>query len=212
MRDIGKLRTMMLSTAFFGLLGDPATADYILTPLSGGADEIWIDVNGTETERTFTVDLILTTNAGDAHLSSEFRLLFSQPGLTYFDYNWGTGYTTGGIDDVSVPFIDDIPTIIDENSFGSPADIDLYFSNLTNDGEVFGEGILTRLTLMVPAAWEPVPDSINIWVVPELFFDGFNAIPTAAGPTFTLNIVPAPGTLCLFSGVLLFGRRRRRMQ
>lgn len=208
MRVIKRLQSALLcAAAALGLPAGSATADYILTPLSGGSSTL--DVSPGD---TFTLDLILTSDAGDEHLSSEFRLLFSQPGLTYLDYMWGVGYTTGGIDDVSVPFIDNLPAIIDENSYGSPADIDLYFSNLTDDGEVFGEGVITSLTLMVPAEWEPVPDSIDIWVVPELFFDGFYAIPTTAGPTFTLNIVPVPATLCLFGGAALFARRRKRSQ
>ena len=148
-----------------------ATADYILTPLSGGVSSLNVAPGD-----TFTLDLVLTSDASDTHLSSEFSLFFSQSGLLYQDYAWGNGYTTGGIDNVSVPYIDDLPTIIDGNSYGSPADIDLYFSNLTDDGEVFGEGILTSLTLMVPSASESVPGSIDIWVVPDLFFDGFGAV------------------------------------
>ena len=203
-RGLGS-RVSLCTILAVGLVNAPAQAGYILTPLSGGSSTL--DVQRGE---TFVLDLHLTSDASDTHLSSEFLVLFSQAGLMYVEYSWGTGYTTGGIDDVSVPFIDDLPALIDGTSYGSPSDVDLYFSNLTDDGQVFAEGIIVSLTLMLPSNWEPLPDSINISALPDLFFDGFTAIPTTAGPAFTLNIIPAPPTAILLASVFLLGRRRRR--
>lgn len=181
---------------------------YTLTPLVGGLNKV--DVMPGD---SFDLDIVLTSDAADDHLSSEFRVLFSDPGIQYNSYQWGNGYTNGGIDDVSVPSLGDLTTTIQSNSYNPTADIDVYFSNLTDDGAMFGEGVLVTLSLTVPADWVPGPDSITISLEPELFFDGFEAIPTVASSTFMLNI-PSPGGISAFAvffSKIGTARRRRRL-
>lgn len=181
-------------------------ADYILTPLSGGLDEITVSPGD-----SFTLDLILSSNAGDTHLSSAFSLIFSDSGLMYESYSWGAGYTNGGIDDISIPGLGDLPTPITSSSYGITPDIDIYFENLTDDGQEFGSGTIISVLLLVPSGWTPLPDTVFISVLPDLFFDGFNPITTTAGPDFTLHIIPAPPCLYLLAiaGFANVSRRRR---
>jgi len=183
----------------------PAHADYKITPLSGGLSSIFSGPGD-----SFSLDLVLTSDTADTHLSSEFRVLFSEPGLKYVSYNWGDGYTTGGQDDISSPCANS--QLIDAASYALTADVDLFFSNLTNDGAVFGVGTILSLLLEVPSDWfkhHPGVYQVEVSIVPELFFDGFNVIPTTAGGVFLVNI-PGPAAIGLLALAGAIRPRRRR--
>jgi len=192
----------------------PAYGGYVITPLSGGMSKIEIDPRDSKEKRTFSLDIVLTSNAADTHLSSEFRVVFSEPGLEYILYAWGTDYTTGGIDDISNPFISGLPlSFIDAASYAPTSDVDLYFSNVTNDNFEFGVGTIMSLMLAVPSNWFQTHQGVyqvEVSVVPELFFDGSFAIPTTAGQVFLLNI-PGPPALALLALVGAIRPRRRRL-
>ena len=189
-------------------LGASAHGEYFITALSDGMSDIT-----TLPGNAFTLDIVVTSDAADTHLFSQFRVVFSEGRLEYVSYEWGAGYTTGGVDDLSDPFVSDLSTVIDAGSYAPTSDVDLYFSNLTDDGAVFGIGTIVSLQLYVPLAmYEQFPgiSPIEISVVPELFLDGFDVIPATAGQAFRLYLVPGPSAfgLFVFAGVIRPRRRR----
>jgi len=183
----------------------PAHADYQITPLSGGLSSILRGPGD-----SFSLDIVLTSDTANTHLSSEFRVLFSEPGLRYLSYQWDTGYTTGGQDDISSPCA--FQQLIDAASYALTTDVDLFFSNLTDEGFAYGVGSILSLLLEVPSDWfvnHPGVYQVEVFVVPELFFDGFDVIPTTRGGSFFVNI-PGPGAICLLALAGAIRPRRRR--
>ena len=64
-----------------------AEGAYIVTPLSEGIGSRTVDLG-----ESFDLDVVLTSDAADEHLSAVFRVAFSSPGLSYESYQWLSPY------------------------------------------------------------------------------------------------------------------------
>ncbi len=187
--------TAMLALLLFAPV---ANAAYTLTPLCGG--------NGSKTinpGESFTLDMVLSSDASDTSTSADFNVVFSAPGLRYDNYNWYGSYATS-IDDYSQPGKSDLPLLVDLNSYQPPYDplpqIDLYFNNYVGDlpAPAFGTGKLVSLDFTVPADY--TPGTVTISVQPNDFrSESGDPITTTAGADFQLNIVPEPSAMILLA-------------
>lgn len=188
---------------------------YIVTPLHGGQSSFTVEPN-----QAFDLDIVLTSDAADQHNSAIFRVNFRHdtdpaPGLRYDSYIWSAPYETGTFWDDSKPIRSALPAVLDANTLSgpgyTPGVVDVELSNVIPTGYgLFGQGVLTTLTLTVPATFAP-DQTLWINVQPDTFANGFDEIPTTAGPVFALHIVPEPGS-CLLVGLALVavGLRRTR--
>lgn len=188
-----------------------ATADYVLTPRSGGSGSAIVGRG-----RTLNLNLGLTSDSSDTHTSAIFRVVFSSPGLTYQSYLWQAPYSNTSGDDDSTPRAEQLPVTLTADTLSGPSFppgvVDVELSNVVESG-TFGQGSLVTLTLGVPAGYTG-PDSITISAAPDTFANGFDEIVTTAGPPFTLTIVPEPSAAVLGCAALLAlsGRSLHRRQ
>ncbi len=179
-----------LSIIVLSLAAFTATAygDYTLTPEAGG--DAWAIVGR---GGTFTLDLVLTSDASDAHYASLFTVEFSIPGLIYNGHTWGSPYLTGGEDDWSEPANGDLPVALDADTFVNtpgfdPGTVDVWLENMVPVGPDIGPldvpfttGTLVSLSLTVPTDF---PTAIMIiTAIPDTFDDGWGSI-NATGATF----------------------------
>lgn len=181
-----------------------AHADYVVTPLAGGVSAVdlqWGD--------SLTIDLVLSSDAGDVHDSAIVQLIFTAPGLVYESYAWAAPYTSAPPLDDSTPILADLPAVLDVDSFYDPVSptlVDLELSNVLI-GATFGSGTLVSLDFTVPADFG-FEGTLYVAATPDTLAHGFDEIPTAAGTPLTLNIIPEPATLlALLAGVFLSRRR-----
>ncbi len=167
-----------------------AWADYTLAPEMNGRNWGTI-VRG----RSSTLNLELTSDANDYHLSAIFTVEFSQPGLTYSGYTWDSPYVTGGSDDWSAPGEANLPVTLALDTYQDvpgfdPNAVDVYFENSTPiiDGNdtIYTAGTIMNLTLAAPNDYA-LGDTI-ITAVPDTFDDGFGTI-DANGDSLTLTCV-----------------------
>jgi hypothetical protein len=166
-----------------------ARADYLLTPFSGGNSTLSVAPGD-----SFTLDLVLTGGALDTHTSATFNVQFSIAGLDYIGYSWA-GTHIGAFDNSS-PGIGDLPILIADTTYGSlGSPIDVHLESFTFNA--FDTGTLVSLALKVPSDFGPLPASITISAIPETFVGDLGSIPTDAGPSFELRIVPEPSALAL---------------
>jgi len=218
-----KLGTVALLASVAGMTA-PARADYILSPVLSGTTATSVNV---APGGTFAVDFVLsystaptqTVTPPHSHNSAIFNPTFSAPNLTLVTYQWTNTYTnaTGpGQPDDSTPNVVDqgdgrpvTPESIVASTFPGAA-IDIEMSNATFGNPTTGN--IATLTFSVPSPWTG-PSSVTISSNPDTFASGSTTIPTAAGPNFTVNIIPEPasaGTLSLLATGLLARRRRAR--
>ncbi len=189
------MRSLTTVVVVIGLVAVSAYGDYTLTPQVGGqAIGTVVGYGG-----TFALDLLLTSDANDAHYASLFTVEFSSPGLVYEGYSWGSPYETGGVDDWSEPGLGSLPVVLDANTYEDapgfdPGTIDVYLENVVPLGtdptpidDPFTVGTLVTLSLRVPDDY-PVP-ALFITAVPDTFDDGSSSINTTGGAAYL--IVPA---------------------
>lgn len=190
----------VIVVAFLLVGGSTASADYIITPESGGADAI-----ARAPGETFELDLLLEHvpggGGGPNHDFSYFNVYFDKPGLNLLDYNWPWG---PGIEDV-LPAAGPIAGKV------TCQGLDLTGSNAY---QARGEAYLT-LMLEIPLDFVPGDVIITVddpGVQDDLDFQmAFGAISTMAGGEFTLTVTPEPATLSLLAlGGLALIRRKRR--
>lgn len=180
-----------------------ATADYILTPTLGGmssAEVAWGD--------SFTLDFILSSDAFDEHNSAIFQVIFTEPGLQYDAYDWASPYGEGDVADQSVPFLTDLPMVVDVDAYTNPISptlVDIQLDNVLLSG-THGAGDLVALDLTVPMDIGFV-GSIYIYAQPDSFYNGFTQIPTTAGQVFELIVTPEPTTALMLAALVLIRRR-----
>ncbi|MBL8745784.1 MAG: hypothetical protein JNK58_05430 [Phycisphaerae bacterium] len=191
-------------------LAAPASASYIMTPLSAGLhqrDVAW--------GQSFALDIVITSDVSDTHTSAVFQVRFTQPGLVLTNYQWDAPYQTGSIFDDSKPAFADLPMPITPSTLQGgaypPGLNDLELSNVLI-GANYGQGTIVRLNFTVPSNYGytgPIFISLN----PDQIASGFNEVPTTAGQVFRLNVaeIPAPGASFLFFSIAAasFARRRR---
>ena len=181
-----------LSVAILCMLAVTVSAygDYVLTPLSGGSSTAAVAGGG-----SFTLDLVLTSDASDENMVAIFEVDPDQSGLTYNSYTWGSPYTTGGTDDSSNIGVDP-----------------LYFENYLDAG-TFGVGTIVSVSITVPTSYWNTHTQVVFSA--DLSNGGFmdeggEMIDTTAGCDFTLT--PEPATLVLLglgSGLMLLRRLRQ---
>lgn len=206
-----------VAVAFLAVCAGTASADYIVTPLVGGSSTAQVQPG-----ETFNLDIVLTSNVGDQHNSAIVRLVFWTPGLEYDSYVWGTPYETGTIWDDSSPFLTELPTVLGPDTFVDPyypGVTDIELSNVVPIGQpLFGVGTLVTLVLTVPPCF--APDQTVLIAVDDndtldtlVLANGFDIIPSTAGPVFALHVVPEPagGVLALWS-CCLWNRAQRRFR
>jgi hypothetical protein len=116
------------------LLPSAARADYILTPVHDGNSSAIVEPGDSV---TLTIDL--DSNAGDEHVLSLFRVVFSSPGLIYESYAWAQPpYANGTPDDDSRPVIGELPVLLTAETLSglgyADGVVDIELSNVTEDG------------------------------------------------------------------------------
>ncbi len=199
------LRLITMSLLTLALCAS-ASADYILTPLVDGESSAIVDWGD-----SFTFDLVLTSDAGDVNDSAIFRLGFTEPGLIYESYEWGDPYLSTPPYDDSTPLLAELPLAIDQDVFVDPANpslIDIELSNVLI-GDTFSAGTLISLSVTVPIDYG-YEGSIYIFAMVDTIGNGFDEIPTTAGPVFELMVVPEPATFAALVLASLVAVRRGR--
>ena len=210
-RGLGKMARALarLTIAAVSAVSSAAFGAYTITPLHNG---------GTSAEvapgEAFDLDIVLTSNAADAHNSAIFRVGFSEPGLLYDAYLWVAPYQTGTIWDDSDPLLSGLPLVLAASTLSGPGYpagvVDIELSNVVPIGQGrFDEGLLTTLMLTIPSDFEK-DQSVWISVFPETIASGFDVIPTTAGPAFELRVVPEPASVALWLSALAACLSRRR--
>ena len=214
---LSKLQLGCIAVAgVFAVASRPATAAYILTPTQTitGASSASVAKGS-----LVSIDFVLTSTGSDVNNSAIFQVNLSAPSLVEQSYVWATPYTTGTTNDDSTPNSAakgggraQTPTAVTATTFNGPVAnaVDLEFNNFLDTG-TFGTGKLVTMVLQVPAAYSGTTP-ITVTAIPDTFANGFTAINTTAGPAFTINVVPEPGTIGLLGVVAggLLARRRTR--
>lgn len=199
------VKVYVVSALAIAALSSGAQADYTLTPLSGGLSSV-----SAAPGSTITVDVALTSTGSDVHNSSIFRVVFSEPGLEFLSYTWGSPYETGTIFDASQPGLGSLPMVLSASALegaGYPSGVvDVEMSNVTPSG-TFSSGVLVSLTLRVPSVWTG-SDVVDISIAPDTLANGFDVVPSVGGQTLHLNI-PTPATSALALGGLAMVVRSR---
>lgn len=161
---------------------------------------------------TFSGAVLLQASPGDQFDFALFRLVFSEPGLSFASgwSQWSSPFTTGGLDDFSTPSSNSAG-IIDANSYLdvlAPGVVDVSFENLTdNFGDYFFNGMVVSFALTVPSDFQP--SAFTVAFAPEIFTDGTETVAASVGSSLAVTVVPAPaGCVVLLAGAV--GLRRRR--
>ena len=180
-----------LSVAILCMLAVTVSAygDYVLTPLCSGSSTAAVAGGG-----SFTLDLVLTSDASDENMAAEFLVDPDQSGLDYDDYAWGSPYETGGTDDYS-----------DINA--DP----LEFTNFLDSG-TFGVGTIVSIDIIVPVNYWDTHTQVVFSASGDFMDEMSDMITTTAGTDFTLVDIPEPATMVLLglgSGLMLLRRRRQ---
>ena len=191
------------------LIAAPTEADYIVTPLVEGMSSVTVEWGD-----SFTLDLDLSSDAGDTHNSAIIDVIFAEPGILYEAYEWAAPYVTAPPYDDSAPILAALPLLLDADTLAGPGYpdgvVDVELSNVLIGG-TFGEGTLVSLDLTVPADFG-YEGSVFIAASPDTIADGFDVIPSTGGQVFELVVVPEPSggavLLAVFLGVLRYRRRR----
>lgn len=185
------MKTLFITVLSLVAITAAAYGDYTLTPQAGGRPWAIIGRGG-----TFTLDLVLTSDANDAHYASLFTVEFSVPGLIYNGHTWGSPYLTDGEDDWSEPANGDLPLALDADTFVNtpgfdPGTVDVWLENMVPVGSdidpldvPFTTGTLVSLSLTVPANY--ASPAVFVTVVPDTFDDGWGSISAIAGEMFIL--------------------------
>jgi hypothetical protein len=162
---------------------------------------------------TFSGAVLLQASPGDRFDFALFRLVFSEPGLSFSSgwSQWSSPFTTGGLDDFSTPSSNSAG-IIDANSYLdvlAPGVVDVSFENLTdNFGDYFFTGMLVSFTLTVPSDFQP--SAFTVAFAPEIFSDGTETVAVSAGSSLAVTVVPAPASaLAMLIAACGMSRRRR---
>ncbi len=161
---------------------------YTLSPVVDGNSALSL-IQGSQ----FDLDMVLTSDIGDASDAIEFHAMFSQPGIILTDYSWGSPFVTGGIDDYSEPGLGALPVAIDANSYMDAPGfdtgaIDVMFENFIPIDPAFTEGTVVTLSLEIPCDF--VLGDLTITAVPGFFVSNGNDIPTTGG-ILTIDVTKA---------------------
>jgi hypothetical protein len=191
-----------------GASGGSTSASYVMTPVSNGAT--FLEITPGE---SFQLDIELSSSGDVVHNSAIFRVIFSEPGISYDGYSWANPYETGSMFDDSDPFIDELSVQLDASTLtglGYPDEIvDVELSNVVAGGGVFAHGLLVSMDLTVPADF--ALGSVFIDLMPDTLANGFDEIPTTSVQSFELVVVPGPGALAFLALAGLARRSRRRI-
>lgn len=178
---------------------------------------------------TFQVDAVLSDaglpvppNPAALHDRARFDVGVTGPRFLIDNaYLWDALYASGGPNDFSVPKVDPgtllfpagVKPLITNNLYpATPTRADMHFENtVTVPGQKFGVGTLVTLTLKVPG--DAVPgEQFLIAPFPSLFVNGSSFIPSSAGSSLGVVVVPEPATLVLLGLGGLAAIRRRRLR
>ncbi len=190
----------VIVVAFLLVGGSTASAGYIITPESDGADAI-VRAPGDTFELDLLLEFVPGGGGGPHHDFSFFSVYFDKPGLNLQDYNWP--WNAG--------FKDVLPA-------AGPISGQVNFQGMDFTGvnayEAMGD---TYLTLIVEVPLGFLPGDVIITVDDPGAQDDLDfqmaqgAIATVAGGEFTLTVTPEPATLSLLAlGGLALIRRKRR--
>jgi len=198
----------------------PADADYVLSIAGVGTTFADRDPDpakwGVRAGDEFQIAAVLSGSG--PHDSAIFDVGVTGPrSLIDNKYLWGTNYTSGSLNDFSVPKVDiatglfpaGLKPVINNALYAfTPSRADMHFENLTNDGTTFGAGTLVTMNLKVPAD-AVLGEQFVIAPFFDTFALGFDGVPTTNGSSLTVKVVPEPATLVLLGlGGMAAVRRR----
>ncbi len=145
--------------------------------------------------------LNIVLSGSSEHIASEFTVVISRPGLVLSNFSWGDPYVTNGGDDVSVPQVTDLPTLLTADTYASTSAVDAKFSNFLGSG-FFGTGTVLSFELFVPNnvpfALFDVSVGATFLNSTPYFLEDFDAVTIDAINGYSFSIVPEPASIAMF--------------
>ncbi len=208
--NLTKSRLATMATGMIIVCTSHANANYVISV----EDDFGYNIGYILPGSMHHLNVVLSGNS--EHIANDFTIVVSRPGLELTDFFWGDPYVTDGGDDVSVPQVTDLPTVLTADTYADTAAVDAKFSNFLGAGS-FGEGTVLSFDLFVPnnvpfGLFEVSVGASFLSTAPY-FLDGFNDVTIDAINGFVFQIVPEPVSITLFAitGVAVLIQRRKRI-
>lgn len=201
------LRAVVSALAITALFVFPSRAEISVNLSSSGTTAALVQP-GT----VLSLDISISSAAGEQFDSAIVRLQFSAPGLWIDAFSWSSPFATGGTFDDSIPSAASLPALITPALLQGPGypplTSDIEFSNVTTSGK-FQSGILVSMLLRVPLDYSG-PPQILVAAIPDGFYSGFAEVAATSGTPFVISVPSPSAATAGFVLWVLTGRRLRK--